>query len=166
MYSPATHFCHNSIVCWPAGMYSDREREMQLPSVPLIQRKSTALTNVRVVRLYSCTTTAVRRRLYSCTTTAVRLVHRPPSTHESAARMSREVGLNWSKSYVRSQIYVSPAQAFIPPSQSLRFSQYQVTTRKLHGTNIQQVVAVYRAKKTSTTPVAGRKVHIAVACHP
>jgi hypothetical protein len=47
MYSPATHFCHNSIVCWPAGMYSDREREMQLPSVPLIQRKSTALTNVQ-----------------------------------------------------------------------------------------------------------------------
>jgi hypothetical protein len=54
----------------------------------------------------------------------------------------REVGLNWSKSYVRSQIYVSPAQAFIPPSQSLRFSQYQVTTRKLHGNNIQESIVV------------------------
>ena len=38
--------------------------------------------------------------------------------------------------------YVSPAQAFIPPSQSLRFSQYQVTTRKLHGTNIQESIVV------------------------
>jgi hypothetical protein len=36
--------------------------------------------------------------------------------------------------------YVSPAQAFIPPSQSLRFSQYQVTTRKLHGNNIHQLL--------------------------
>jgi hypothetical protein len=27
-------------VRWPAGMYSDREQEMQLPSVPLIQRKT------------------------------------------------------------------------------------------------------------------------------
>eukprot|EP01047_Picozoa_sp_COSAG01_P015268 COSAG01_NODE_762_length_13792_cov_19.126707_6_plen_98_part_00 len=31
---------------WPAGMPADREQEMQLPSVSLIQRKSTALTNV------------------------------------------------------------------------------------------------------------------------
>jgi hypothetical protein len=38
--------------------------------------------------------------------------------------------------------FVSPAQAFIPPSQSLRFSQYQVTTRKLHGTNIQESIVV------------------------
>eukprot|EP01047_Picozoa_sp_COSAG01_P076758 COSAG01_NODE_13588_length_1562_cov_26.902939_1_plen_502_part_01 len=38
--------------------------------------------------------------------------------------------------------YVSPAQAFIPPSQSLRFSQYQVTTRKLHGNNIQESIVV------------------------
>jgi hypothetical protein len=38
--------------------------------------------------------------------------------------------------------YVSPAQPFIPPSQSLRFSEYQVTTRKLHGTNIQESIVV------------------------
>jgi hypothetical protein len=40
------------------------------------------------------------------------------------------------------EMHVSPAQAFIPPSQSLRFSQYQVTTRKLHGNNIQESIVV------------------------
>ena len=38
--------------------------------------------------------------------------------------------------------YVSPAQAFIPPSQSLRFSQMQVTTRQLRTTNVNESIIV------------------------
>ena len=39
--------------------------------------------------------------------------------------------------------YMSPAQAFIPPSQSLRFSEYHVTTRQLKGTtSIQESIVV------------------------
>jgi hypothetical protein len=38
--------------------------------------------------------------------------------------------------------YVSPAQPFIPPSQSLRFSQFQVTTRVLRSTNVNESIIV------------------------
>jgi hypothetical protein len=38
--------------------------------------------------------------------------------------------------------YVSPAQPFIPPSQSLRFSQFQVTTRVLRSNNVNESIIV------------------------
>jgi hypothetical protein len=38
--------------------------------------------------------------------------------------------------------YVSPAQPFIPPSQSLRFSQFQVTTRVLKSGNVNESIIV------------------------